>query len=130
MGEPASRTDDITGFSTLDIISKFLRTLHALSRKINSDDVDDSKSISLFIPLHPIEVILLADIFLYLPTSYNYFLPTVTILESLLACDVLMELDTYSSQVYDVIPETRLYTELVWPATHPSFQSQGFDLKK
>lgn len=45
MGEPVSRTDaDLTNLSTLDIISKFLRTLHTLSRKINSDDVDDSKT--------------------------------------------------------------------------------------
>lgn len=71
----------------------------------------------------------ITDVFLYLPTSYNYFLPTVTILETLLACDELMDLEMYPVQVYDVIPETRLHTELVWPAPHSSFQSQGFDLK-
>lgn len=72
----------------------------------------------------------LADAFLYLATSYNKFLPTATILELLFThCPELMDLAEYTQQVYDVVPETSLYCELVWPAPrHYSFQShQGFD---
>lgn len=69
----------------------------------------------------------IAGAFLYLPTSYNKFLPTVTILEAIFACPELMSLTEYTEEVYNVVPDSPLYNELVWPAPGPSFQVQGFD---
>lgn len=58
----------------------------------------------------------LADAFLYLATSYNKFLPTMSLLEALLTCAELVDSVEYIEQVYNVVPDSSLYTELVWPA--------------
>lgn len=47
MGEPVTKMElikDKDSVDTLDIVSKFLRTMYALCKRINSDDLDDSKT--------------------------------------------------------------------------------------
>lgn len=47
MGEPTARKEDPNDqhlTETLDIVSKFLRTVYGLCKRINADDLDDSKT--------------------------------------------------------------------------------------
>lgn len=48
MGEPTARKEDPNDqhlTETLDIVSKFLRTVYGLCKRINADDLDDSKTL-------------------------------------------------------------------------------------
>lgn len=47
MGEPVARTEEPTDTEppdTLHIVAKFLRIIYCLCKRINADDLDDSKA--------------------------------------------------------------------------------------